>query len=96
MREQVVLIGAGSAMFTRGLVADLVRSGAEVDLALVDVDPVALDIVTKLASRMIAARRAPITLSASVDRREAFICCLYTGTTKKRAASRGPFVQRSL
>jgi Family 4 glycosyl hydrolase len=55
MRERVVLIGAGSAMFTRGLVADLLRSGAEVDLALVDVDPVALDIVTKLASKMIAA-----------------------------------------
>jgi alpha-galactosidase/6-phospho-beta-glucosidase family protein len=32
MRERVVLIGAGSAMFTRGLVADLLRSGAEVDL----------------------------------------------------------------
>ena len=43
MRERVVLIGAGSAMFTRGLVADLLRSGAEVDLALVDVDPVALE-----------------------------------------------------
>ena len=29
MRERIVLIGAGSAMFTRGLVADLLRSGVE-------------------------------------------------------------------
>ena len=98
MRERIVLIGAGSAMFTRGLVADLVRSGAEVDLALVDVDPVALEIVTKLVSRMIAARRAPITLSASVDRREALpgatvvICTI--GVGGRRAWEHDVFVPR--
>jgi alpha-galactosidase len=98
MRERVVLIGAGSAMFTRGLVADLLRSGAELDLALVDVDPVALDIVTKLASKMIAARRAPITLSASVDRREALpgatvvICTI--GVGGRRAWEQDVFVPR--
>src|SRR5919199_2056758 len=98
MRERVVLIGAGSAMLTRGLVADLLRSGAEVDLALVDVDPVALDIVTKLASKMIAARRAPITLSASVDRREALpgatvvICTI--GVGGRRAWEQDVFIPR--
>jgi alpha-galactosidase len=85
-------------MFTRGLVADLLRSGAEVDLALVDVDPVALDIVTKLASKMIAARRARITLSASVDRREALpgatvvICTI--GVGGRRAWEQDVFVPR--
>ena len=39
MKEKIVLIGAGSAMFTRGLVGDLIRSGMEADLALVDIDP---------------------------------------------------------
>ena len=39
MKEKIVLIGAGSAMFTRGLVADLVSQHAECDLALVDIDP---------------------------------------------------------
>ena len=42
MHGRVVLIGAGSAMFTRGLVADILRRGWDVELALVDVDPQAL------------------------------------------------------
>ena len=43
MREHFVLIGAGSAMFTRGLVSDLISTGAECDLSLVDIDPIALE-----------------------------------------------------
>ena len=69
MQETIVLIGAGSAMFTRGLVADLIHAGAEADLALVDVDPEALEIAERLTAKMIAARGAPIRLRASVDRR---------------------------
>ena len=42
MREKVVLIGAGSAMFTRGLVADIIRRGWKGEIALVDIDPAAL------------------------------------------------------
>lgn len=70
MKERIVLIGAGSAVFTRGLMADLIRRGAEVDVALVDLDPQALETATKLSHKMIAARKAPITLAASTDRRE--------------------------
>ena len=33
MNERIVLIGAGSAVFTRGLVADLIRLGIKADLA---------------------------------------------------------------
>jgi alpha-galactosidase len=71
MAEKLVLIGAGSAMFTRGLLADLIRAGGAAELALVDIDPQALETATRLAEKMIAARRAPITLSATLDRREA-------------------------
>jgi alpha-galactosidase len=71
MREKIVLIGAGSASFTRGLVADLVRRGEEMDLALVDVDPEALAVAEGLARKMIAAAGGKITLCATVDRREA-------------------------
>jgi len=69
MQETIVLIGAGSAMFTRGLVADLIHGGVEADLALVDVDPEALEIAERLAAKMISARGAPIRLRASIDRR---------------------------
>jgi alpha-galactosidase len=70
MKERFVLIGAGSAMFTRGLVADLIRSGMEAELALVDIDPHALQVAERLSAKMIAARKAPIQLSASLDRRQ--------------------------
>ena len=69
----LVLIGAGSAVFTCGLLADLI--GADDlggwDIRLVDVDPVALDVATRLAEAMIAARGAgdTIRVSSSTDRR---------------------------
>lgn len=71
MREKIVLIGAGSAMFTRGLVADLIKNRREADLALVDIDPEALAVAEKLTRKMIDLRNAPIRLSATVDRRAA-------------------------
>jgi len=73
MREKIVLIGAGSAMFTRGLVADLVQSGAECDLALVDIDPAALRVAEALTGKMVEATQAPITLSASTNRRDVLV-----------------------
>ena len=69
MREKVVLIGAGSAMFTRGLIADLIGRGWACELALVDTDPEALQVAERLANKMIEARSAAVTLSASPDRR---------------------------
>jgi hypothetical protein len=38
MREKSVLVGAGSAMLTRGPAADLLRRGWKCELGLVDVD----------------------------------------------------------
>ena len=70
-RKKVVLIGAGSAMFTRGLLADLIVDGGAWDIALVDIDPEALEVAYLLGEKMVAARSAPITLSKHVDRREA-------------------------
>jgi len=58
MQERVVLIGAGSAMFTRGLVADLIDRGWQADLALVDVDPQALAVAEAVTRKMIEAKRA--------------------------------------
>ena len=63
MNERIVLIGAGSAVFTRGLVADLIRLGIQADLALVDIDPHALHVAEGLTRKMVSARNAPMTSS---------------------------------
>ena len=69
MNEKVVLIGAGSAMFTRGLVADTIRSGWRGELALVDTDEAALAVARGLAAKMLDAARSPLKLTAATDRR---------------------------
>ncbi|MGI6208140.1 MAG: hypothetical protein ACOYEW_07985 [Anaerolineae bacterium] len=68
--KSIVLIGAGSAMFTRGLVADMIRAGKRWDLRLVDTDPTALEVAKGLVEGMIAAKEADLTVQASTDRRD--------------------------
>jgi alpha-galactosidase len=98
MREKIVLIGAGSASFTRGLLADLIRRGWETDLALVDTDPAALQVAEGLARKMIAAKAAPVRLSAAEDRRDvlpdatAVICTV--GVGGRRAWEQDVFIPR--
>lgn len=70
MRETIVIVGAGSAVFTRGLVADLLALEWEADLRLVDTDPQALETADKLTRKMIEANRSPIQLRSSTDLRE--------------------------
>ena len=97
-REKVVLIGAGSAMFTRGLMADLIRHNEELDLALVDIDPDALAVAEGVSRKMIAARKAPLKLSAHTDRRVALrgatevICTV--GVGGRRAWEQDVFIPR--
>jgi len=98
VKEKFVLIGAGSAMFTRGMVADLIQRGEECDLALVDIDPEALAVAEGLTRKMIEARKSPITLSASLDRRDvlpgatAVICTI--GVGGRRAWEQDVFIPR--
>jgi alpha-galactosidase len=74
---KVVLIGAGSAVFTKGLVADLLASPelGPWQLGLVDIDPEALEVAEGLSRRMVtavggAASGAEVTVRASEDRRD--------------------------
>ena len=96
--EKFVLIGAGSAMFTRGLVIDLINTGLEIELALVDIDPEALDAAYRLSAKMITARQASIRLSASLDRREvlkgATVVITTIGVGKRRAWEQDVYVPR--
>ncbi len=72
MKKKLVIIGAGSAMFTQGLVVDLMRSPKDVKwhLGLVDTDPKALDIISRLCCKMLDAWESDIELSYSTDRCE--------------------------
>jgi alpha-galactosidase len=70
MREKLVLVGAGSAMFTGALVADVCDRGWEGELGLVDIGEEALAVAEGLCKKIIAAKKAPLKLSASRDRRE--------------------------
>lgn len=67
-RRKIVIIGAGSAMFTQGLVADLILSGRPWQLGLVDIDLEALQVAEGLSKRMIEAKQADICVEASTDR----------------------------
>jgi alpha-galactosidase len=70
-KKRIVLVGAGSAVFTQGLIADLILAPpGPWELALVDIDPVALEAAVGLARRMVEARDAAITIEATTDRRD--------------------------
>lgn len=71
MHEKVVLIGAGSASFTRGLLADMIHAGWTGELALVDTDPKAMEVAQGLAQKMIKLGGVALKVSATTDRRNA-------------------------
>lgn len=70
-RLKLVLIGAGSTVFTQRLVSDIILAGEAHlwELALVDIDPVTLDAVNKLVAKMLVAKKADIPVTAVTDRR---------------------------
>ena len=72
MTKKIVLVGAGSAMFTQGLLADLILSPdlGPWELGLVDIDPQALETAEGLSRRMVESKEAGIAISASTDRRD--------------------------
>ena len=94
----LVLIGAGSASFTRGLVSDLIRTGWEIDLRLVDTDPDALAVAEGLTRKMVQAGRAKMTVRASPDRRQvlegATVVITTIGVGGRRAWERDVFIPR--
>ena len=97
-RKRIVLIGAGSAMFTQGLVADIILAGKNWDLRLVDIDPKALETATGLARRMVQAKNADISIEASVDRRDmlpgADVVVTTIGVGGRRAWAADVFIPR--
>lgn len=75
---RIAFLGAGSVVFTRQLVADLLRFDdlGPVHLALHDVDPRRLRVAEGTARQVAAQLGRPIEVSAHTDRREAITGCL--------------------
>jgi alpha-galactosidase len=71
--RKIVLIGAGSASFTQGLVADMILTGEPWDIHLVDINAESLAVAHGVVQRMLAARPAPIQVTATSDRRAALV-----------------------
>ncbi len=70
-RKKIVLIGAGSAVFTKGLIADFIQSDFGLwEIALCDINPVILDSITKLAKKMVEQKKADILITSSTDRKD--------------------------
>ena len=100
MKEKIVLIGAGSAMFTRGMVADMIKRRQECELALVDIDPEALKVAEKLAAKMMAMGKCSVKvkLSAATDHcdvlKDATVVICTIGVGGRRAWEQDVFIPR--
>ncbi len=75
-RKKIVLIGAGSAVFTKGLIADFIQSDfGKWEIALCDINPDILTPVAKLAKKMVENKgmQDRIKITSSVDRAELLV-----------------------
>jgi len=71
MKKKLTIIGAGSAMFTKGLVSDLISrppGGHEWSIALCDTDRDVLEGVTLLVKKMLNAKDFETDITSSGDR----------------------------
>ena len=90
-RFKLVLIGAGSTVFTQRLVSDVILSG-EADrweLALVDIDPVTLAAVDKLVRKLLAFKGIHLTVVSTTDRRAVLPGANFVVTTIAVGGRRG-------
>jgi alpha-galactosidase len=82
-RNVFVLIGAGSTVFTPGLLRDLAASETfrDAEVRLVDVDPTAVQTMAEVGRRIVSARGSGIMVTAHTDRREALPGARFVTTT---------------
>ena len=98
--KKILIIGAGSVIFTQGLVVDLINflQGERAQLALCDIDEEILKTVGALVSKMIEAKQANITLRLDTDRKNLLPGCDYVvstiGVGGRRAWEQDVFIPR--
>ena len=71
--HKLVIIGAGSAMFTQGIILDWLRrkQEGEWEISLVDIDAEILNATEKMVRRYALSAEKPLKISAYTDRRDA-------------------------
>jgi alpha-galactosidase len=81
--KRIILIGAGSMVFSEGLLKDVMLSPhlAGSTIVLVDINEVKLDLMARLAQRMIDQEGADTLLEKTTDRREVLAGADYVITT---------------
>ena len=81
--RSIVLVGAGSTVFTPGLLTDLASSRTFDDwtVHLVDIDADAADTMARLGRRIAAERGSALRVEAHTDRREALPAASFVATT---------------
>lgn len=99
MRRKMVLIGAGSVQFTKGVLMNLLEDvGRKWHLSLVDIEAGVLDSAFKLCTKMIREKGGDIELSYSTDRCDALPGADYVVTTigvgGRRAWEQDVFIPR--
>ena len=98
MKEIIVLIGAGSISFTRGLIFDIIERKVDWEVRLVDIDEVALNTAFAFSKKLIKREGAEISVKAFLDRKEALkgasivICTI--GVGGRRAWETDVFISR--
>ncbi len=70
--SKIVIIGAGSVVFSRGLIADIVMTNglSGSTIALCDIDPKGLELTTRLAQRMVLEAEADVVIESSTERND--------------------------
>ncbi|MBS7612098.1 hypothetical protein KEJ27_07860 [Candidatus Bathyarchaeota archaeon] len=73
MGVKIAVIGAGSLVFTPNILADLTKSNilADSDVYLMDIDEERLNLMSKLADRIVREKKSDIVVNATTDRAEA-------------------------
>jgi alpha-galactosidase len=99
-RHKLVLIGAGSAVFTQGIIIDWLqrRPEGEWEIALVDINPVILEATEKMVRRYMFSSGSPAKITATTDRREvlagATVVTCTIGVGGRRAWEQDVFIPR--
>lgn len=101
MKKKMVIIGAGSAMFTQGLITDLIETNPgnhEWSIALCDIDEDVLESVTLMVKKMLKAKNLSVDITASPDRCEVLPGADYVistiGVGGRRAWEQDVFIPR--
>lgn len=85
--RKIAFIGAGSMVFTRNLVKDVlgIKAFQDVHLCLMDIDEKRLEYSRRCVQKIVDAFESPATVTATMDRREALtgadgvICTVFNG-----------------